>query len=44
VSKEIEKAFPIEYDKLCDLLESKSWKEADQETFNIVLKLMGGKN
>ena len=43
VSKEIEKAFPIEYDKLCDLLESKSWKEADQETFNIVLKLMGRK-
>lgn len=40
VSKEIGKAFPIEYDKLCDLLESKSWKEADQETLNIVLKLM----
>ncbi|MBN3921924.1 GUN4 domain-containing protein [Nostoc sp. NMS4] len=43
VSKEIEKAFPIEYHKLCDLLEAKSWKEADRETFDIFLKLMSRK-
>ncbi|MBE8969683.1 GUN4 domain-containing protein [Nostocales cyanobacterium LEGE 12452] len=40
VSKEIEKAFPIDYYKLCDLLEAKFWKKADQETFDIFLKLM----
>jgi len=40
VSKEIEKAFPINYDKLCDLLEAKLWQEADQETFEIILKLI----
>ncbi|MEZ2238072.1 GUN4 domain-containing protein [Microcoleus sp.] len=43
ISKEIEKAFPIEYHKLCDLLEAKSWKEADRETFDIWLKLMSRK-
>lgn len=43
ISKEIEKAFPIDYHKLCDLLEAKSWKEADRETFDILLKLMSRK-
>lgn len=40
VSVEIEKAFPIEYHKLCDLLEAKLWKKADLETFDILLKLI----
>ncbi len=43
ISKEIEKAFPIEYHKLCDLVEAKLWKEADRETFDIFLKLMSRK-
>lgn len=40
IATEIEKAFPIDYSKLIELLESKNWKDADQETFNIMLKLM----
>lgn len=40
IAEEIEKSDPIDYSKLENLLESNSWQEADQETCNILIKLM----